>query len=227
MKTLFIIPARAGSKGVPGKNIKLLGGKPLISYSILLAKEIATSSDEICVSTDDLRVVKIALECGVITKFLRPANLSTDNSSSNDVYLHAIEFYESQGIVFDRIVVLQPTSPFRRSEDVKNAMDLYSDQIDMVVSVNITSSNPYYVLFEENNDGFLINSKAGKFVRRQDCPVVYELNGAVYVINIKSLRSNKINDFDKVIKYVMPEERSLDIDTYFDWVVAENLVSLM
>tara|TARA_Y100001958_G_C21162123_1_gene495754 strand:- start:46 stop:735 length:690 start_codon:yes stop_codon:yes gene_type:complete len=224
MKTLFIIPARGGSKGIPRKNIKKLNGKPLIEYSINQAKRL-TDPQNILVSTDDLEIANIASNCGVKPPYLRPKELATDSASSYDVYLNAIKYYESLNIFYDIIVVLQPTSPFRKLENIKDSIKLYKNDIDMVVSVKETNSNPYYVLFEENKNGFLRQSKPSDIIRRQDCPKVYEYNGAVYVINVESLKEKPIYNFMRIKKYLMDEIDSLDLDTPIDWLFAEFLIS--
>jgi CMP-N,N'-diacetyllegionaminic acid synthase len=223
MKALYIIPARGGSKGIPRKNIKLLAGIPLISYSINLAKELA-AADDICISTDDGEIAKVAENLGTPTRFLRPESLATDHAASYDVFLHAIDYYEKLGKHYDVLVVLQPTSPLRTVKQVNDAINLYDSTFDMVVSVKETASNPYYVLFEENTEGFLSKSKPGNFVRRQDCPPVYEYNGAVYVINIESLKRKHISDFTRVKKILMSDFNSIDIDTPLDWIFAEFLL---
>jgi CMP-N,N'-diacetyllegionaminic acid synthase len=226
MKLLFIIPARGGSKGLPGKNIKLLNGKPLIHYSIEIARQFVDDKD-ICVSTDDIQIVKCVNEIGLEIPFLRPSALAMDNSSTNDVIIHALNFYSEKGVEYDTVVVLQPTSPLRQIFHVAEAIsnfDLSND--DMVVSVVETKSNPYYVLFEETNTGYLIKSKEGNYVSRQECPTVYEYNGAVYVISVKSLKNEKIVNFCKIKKYLMEEKYSIDIDTSLDWMICEELLKL-
>lgn len=223
-KILYVIPARGGSKGVPEKNIKLLGNKPLIHYSIEVARAVANDED-ICVSTDNIKIKEIVEKVGLHVPFLRPPELALDNSGTYEVLLHAVNYYAAQGKQYDLLVLLQPTSPFRKVENVKTAIDSWDENIDMVVSVKETKANPYYLLFEENANGFLINSKEGKFINRQDCPVVYEYNGAIYVININTLLNKNLNAFSKKKKYVMDEESSLDIDTQFDWKFAEFLLS--
>lgn len=224
MKLLVLIPARGGSKGIPGKNIKLLGGKPLIQYTIEAAR--ALFSDEIiCVSTDDSKIRETAEKFGLHVPFLRPDELATDTSGSYEVMLHAIHFYESKGYKPDILVLLQPTSPFRTSKHIDDALKLYRDDIDMVVSVKETSSNPYYVLFEENSDGYLVKSKETTFTRRQDCPKVWEINGAIYVINVESLKSKNISSFKKILKSPMDAADSVDIDTPLDWDFAEFLLT--
>lgn len=223
MKPLIVIPARGGSKGVPGKNIKPLGGKPLIVYTTAAAREIFDDS-VIIVSTDDSAIKKTVEDTGLKVPFLRPAELATDTAGTYEVLLHAVKHAENNGYFPDVLVLLQPTSPFRNSTHIKSALSLYSDSIDMVVSVKETRTNPYYVLFEEDSEGFLKKSKAGNFTRRQDCPKVWEYNGAIYIINIASLKNNTMAAFKKVIKYEMDETASHDIDTMMDWKVAEFLL---
>lgn len=224
MKPLIIIPARGGSKGVPGKNIKLLSGKPLIHYTIEAAKELF-ENDLICITTDDQKIYDIALESGLKIPFLRPKELASDTAGSYEVLLHAVDFYEKQGYFADTIILLQPTSPFRTSLQIQEALKLYHQNIDMVVSVKETKANPYYILFEENEKGFLQKSKQAQFTRRQDCPKVWEVNGAIYIINVASLKKQTIGAFERSIKYEMDEFSSHDIDTLFDWKLAELLIT--
>lgn len=225
MKPLIIIPARGGSKGVPKKNIKLLNGKPLINYAIDAARAVFEDII-ICVSTDSKEIKEVVEKTtGLKVPFLRPSNLATDKAGSYEVLLHAIDFYEKQGYFADTLILMQPTSPFRTSTHINEAIKLYSSDIDMVVSVKETKSNPYYVLFEENENGFLSKSKESDFTRRQDCPQVWELNGALYIINIESLKKGKIDTFKKTIKYIMSERDSMDIDTMLDWKLCESILN--
>jgi N-acylneuraminate cytidylyltransferase len=223
MEALFLIPARGGSKGVPGKNIKPLGGKPLINYAIDAVKPL-TAVENICVSTDADDIKATAEANGLSVPFIRPPYLAEDNSGTYEVCLHAVEFYEKMGRTFDILVILQPTSPFRTTENIREALQLFSMDLDMVVSVKETKANPYTVLFEEDNDGYLVKSKQGDFIRRQDCPRVWEYNGAIYVINIESLKRSPLNKFKKTRKYVMEEAESVDIDTPLDWEFSEFLM---
>lgn len=222
MKPLVVIPARGGSKGVQKKNIKLLNGKPLINYSIEAAQQVF-ENDIICVTTDSQEIKEVVENTTSLkVPFLRPDYLATDDAGTYEVLLHAVSFYEKEGYAADTLILLQPTSPFRTQAHIKEALKLYSNDIDMVVSVKETKSNPYYVLFEENENGYLSKSKEANFIRRQDCPNVWELNGALYIINIKSLKAGSISTFSKSIKYVMNEIDSVDIDTTFDWKLAES-----
>ncbi|MBF4465683.1 cytidylyltransferase domain-containing protein [Flavobacterium sp. LC2016-12] len=224
-KVLYIIPARGGSKGVLNKNIRNLNGKPLIYYSIEAVLEISDSED-ICVSTDSLEIKKIVEDYGLKVPFLRPSEIASDSATTEDVLLHAINFYKSIGVDYEYIVYLQPTSPLRRGEHIKGALKLIEPNTELIVSVKETDSNPYYVLFEENTDGILKKTKEGIYTRRQDCPVVYELNGAIYIINVDKLLEKGYQKLN-MMKYVMPKEVSIDIDDIVDFKIAEVLIKEM
>ena len=148
--TLFVITARGGSKGLPGKNIKDLCGKPLIAYSIDVARAF-TDDENICVSTDSEEIKQVVEQYGLKVPFLRPDYLATDTATSNDVLVHAVNFFKEQGREYKKLVLLQPTSPLRTSEDVKGAMELFRDDIDMVVSV--MKSHAPAVLCKEDEEG--------------------------------------------------------------------------
>lgn len=225
MNPIVVIPARGGSKGVPGKNIKKLGGKPLIEYTISAAREVFDDRD-IIVSTDDIQIRKAVEKTGLKVPFLRPESLATDHSSTQDVLIHALEYFESLGNRPDSLILLQPTSPFRNSKHIMEAMEIYKSNpgVEMVVSVKETGANPYYVLFEEDIKGFLKKSKEGNFTRRQDCPKVWEYNGAIYIINVSGLQKKRISEFKKVKKYVMDKRSSMDIDDEYDWMLAELML---
>lgn len=224
MKTLYVIPARGGSKGIPHKNIKPLAGKPLIGYSIDVARQLAADND-ICLTTDDPEIAATAESMGLNVPFLRPASLATDTCGTYEVLIHALDFYRDRGIDYDTLVLLQPTSPMRTADDVRAALALYSPDIDMVVTVKEAASNPYYNCYETDNDGFLHISKGdGGYTRRQDAPKVWEYNGAVYVINVESLRRMPLSAFTRRRMSVMPAERSVDLDTPVDWLIAEKLI---
>jgi len=224
MKDLFLIPARGGSKSIPGKNIKILNGKPLIYYTLDAACAVA-SPEDICVSTDSDEIIRVVRKYGLGVPFKRPDYLATDAAGSYDVILHALDFYEQRGMQYDRVILLQPTSPFRTGTHIQEAISLYQSGLDMVVSVKIAHANPYFNLFEESTEGFLMRSKSGSFTRRQDCPVAYEFNGAIYVMNVLRLKIEPHTNFSKIRKYVMTEEDSLDIDTGHDWIIAESIFS--
>ncbi|MCD8177163.1 MAG: acylneuraminate cytidylyltransferase family protein [Tannerellaceae bacterium] len=225
MRILVVIPARGGSKGIPGKNIKELAGKPLIKYTVELARVIV-SDENICVSTDSDEIKSVVEEFGLKVPFKRPDSLATDTAGTYEVLLHAIKYYEDKGQVFDCLLLLQPTSPLRNEIQVKEALSLFNPELDMVVSVKEASTNPYYGCYEEDENGFLYVSKGnGKIKRRQDAPKVWEYNGAIYIININSLKQKTFSEFERIIKYQMDDYSSMDLDTPLDWTIAELLMS--
>lgn len=223
MRTLVIIPARGGSKGIPRKNIKSFDGKPLIYYTIDCARAICQDED-ICVSTDDDEIIQVVEDYGLKVPFKRPEELATDTAGTYEVLLHALDFYEKKGVYYDVVVLLQNTSPFRTPLQVKEALSLYRESVDMVVSVKECAANPYYCVFEENQEGFLHICKGeGNIFRRQDAPKVYEYNGAIYVMNAKVLKTTHMHKMHKRIKYVMDDLSSFDLDTMWDWKMAEMI----
>lgn len=222
MKFLALIPARGGSKGIPQKNIKPFFGKPLIGYSIELARKFL-SDEDICVSTDDNEIIKTAAAFHLEVPFVRPPSLSGDDAGMYEVVLHALDFYAQKGKTYDALILLQPTSPLRSEQSLREAMSMYTSEVEMVVSVKKTSANPYFKLYEENQAGFLVKSKSGNFKTRQEAPDVWELNGAIYIYNVAALRRSSPAEFRKVRKYVMNDVESVDIDTPIDWAIAEFL----
>lgn len=224
MKPLVIIPARGGSKGIPHKNIKPLDGKPLIYYTIDVARQIV-SDEDICVSTDDAEIIKCVEDYGLKVPFVRPAELASDTAGTYEVLLHALDFYEKQGKQYDVVLLLQNTSPFRTADQVKEALNIYTPDVDMVVSVNETKTNPYYNCVEEGPDGFLKKTlDSTMLTRRQDAPTTYEYNGAIYVMNEEKLKAMHYGKFTKIVKYVMDELHSVDLDTMLDWKYAEFVI---
>lgn len=225
MKILVIIPARGGSKGIPRKNIKPLDGKPLIYYTIDVARSIAQDED-ICVSTDDAEIINMVEKYGLKVPFVRPVELASDTAGTYEVLLHALNYYEQKlRRQYDVVVLLQNTSPFRCAEQVKEALSLYREEVDMVVSVKECPANPYYNVFEEDENGYLHISKGeGIFMRRQDAPIVYEYNGAIYIMNAEQLKKTHMHKMTRRIKYVMDEQSSFDLDTMWDWQMAETII---
>lgn len=221
---LIIIPARGGSKGIPHKNIKSFAGKPLIFYSVEVARKIVPDS-HILLSTDDNEIADIVRTTGLRVDYMRPAELASDTASTRDVVLHAMEWADRTGLEYDRVVLLQPTSPLRIAEDVRNALNVYDcAPMDMAVTVTESAANPYYDCFEVNPDGILKISKgSGEFTRRQDAPKAWQYNGAVYVINPASIRKYSFGEMPRKFPVPMPRERSVDIDTPLDWIIAETI----
>ena len=163
---------------------------------------------------------------GLKVPFKRPAELATDTCGSNEVIQHAYRFYEKQGKHYDAILLLQPTSPFRKVEFLKEAIALYDDSIDMVTSVKLSSCNPYYDGFEDNEEGLLTICKGdGKIERRQDAPKVWQQNGSIYIINPRSLMEKGMANFTRIRKYPMDELYSVDLDNMLDWKIAELIIN--
>ena len=221
MKILVLITARGGSKRVPGKNIRRLGDKPLVVWSIDAAKGISNICD-IIVSTDDVAIAKVCSEAGAFVPWIRPKELSSDTSSSVDVALHALDWYEAHNGKVDGLLLLQPTSPFRTSKHILEAISLYeSSDCEMVVSVKKTKSNPYFNLFEEKESGNLELSKKGNFTSRQSAPITYEYNGAIYIFSKETIQTKQFSEFERIKKYEMSAIDSVDLDEPLDWKLAE------
>jgi CMP-N,N'-diacetyllegionaminic acid synthase len=223
VNTLFLITARGGSKGLPGKNIKPLMGKPLINYSIDLARKFV-KDEYICLSTDSKEIIDVAEKNGLKVPFTRPAELATDTAGSYDVIKHALDHYENK-LQIDRLVLFQPTSPFRLKKHVDECLSQYTSDYDMLVAVKATKANPYQLLYTENKDGYIEKlMKGADYERRQDMPKVYQINGAIYIYNVASLEQKNIKEFKKIKHYEMPELNSVDIDEPLDWNWAEFLL---
>lgn len=222
---LYIIPARGGSKGIPRKNIKVLAGRPLIHYSIDIARQLA-NDDHIIVSTEDEEIAQIAQATGLPVPYRRPAELATDTTGSYEVILHAMDYADAQGIKYDKVCLLQPTSPLRIVDDVTACIDRYTPELDMVVTVAESRSNPYYNCLEADPEtGYLSISKGhGMYTRRQDAPKVWEYTGSVYVFNPQSLRSTTLGAMKKRVGCPTPAERCVDLDNTTDWMMAETLL---
>ena len=158
--------------------------------------------------------------------FIRPADLATDQTSMNEVVLHALHYYASLGRLYDQFILLQPTSPLRQLHHVKEALALFTDDTEMVVSVCKSKANPYYNLFEADAEGWLHISKGnGDISSRQQAPEVYQYNGAIYIVNVKAfILAESFSSLKKIRKYVMDEKYSMDIDDINDWKRAEDFL---
>lgn len=221
MKILFIIPARGGSKGLPGKNIKDLQGKPLIAYAIEAAQNSGISGD-IIVSTDDEKIAETAKKFGAQVPFLRPEILSGDKASGMDVIFHAVDFAKQHGTIYDFVIVLQPTSPLRTADDIKNAYNLLQEQkAKAVVSVSVCDHHPLWTntLPEDKFMGNFMKPEV-KDKQRQQLPEYYQINGAIYMGYLDYISEKKVFIGDKTVAFIMPAERSVDIDTEKDLVLA-------
>lgn len=223
MKILGLIPARGGSKGVPGKNIKPLAGKPLILYSVEAA--LSSSLTDIIVSTDDPAIATVARKAGASVPFMRPSVLATDTAKSLDVVKHAlITIEELEGTHFDAVMLLQPTAPFRTADDINAAIQLLdtNPQADSVISVvNVEAHHPARMKYIE--DGKLIDppfAEAYESQNRQELTPMYIRNGAIYLTKRQTLLANSFKG-KTCLAYVMPSHRSSNIDTLEDFEYAE------
>lgn len=218
-KILALIPARGGSKGIPGKNIKLLAGKPLIAYTIEAAKN-CDSISRVVVSTDSQEIASVAVQYGADVPFLRPAELASDTAMTMDAVIHMIKGLEKEGETYDYLVLLQPTSPLRNSDDIEGAIHLAMKCDQDVVAISETSDSPILMRTCAESGALKSLLQQGSTVRRQDMPKYYRVNGSVYINRIDRLTAEtSLND--NPVGYIMPKERSVDIDDPVDFVVAE------
>jgi len=226
MNILAIIPARGGSKGIPHKNIKNLNGKPLIFYTIREAKKSKFLS-RIVVSTDDEKISNVSKRYGVDV-IKRPKKLAKDTTSSEAVIKHAINYLKKkEGFRADILVLLQPTSPLRKVNDIDNSIKKFlTSNCSCVVTVCETSHTPYWMYKITKNDKLEKLIKNKKVIkRRQDTPIVYQLNGAVYVFHAKKIMKDQSIVSGDVRAYVMPYERSIDTDQPFDLFICEMILT--
>lgn len=226
-KVLALIPARGGSKGLPGKNIRDLAGKPLLEWTIAAARE-SRFVDKVVLSTDSEDIAEVASKIGLEVPFLRPSHLATDKSCSFDALLHALDWFAEKEQIFDLVVWLQPTSPLRTADDIDRAIELYyAKEADAIVSVCEADHHPWWcnVLPEDGNMGTFMRPEVLN-TNRQDLPIHYRLNGALYIGSPSFLCRNLSFYSKKTYAYVMPKERSVDIDSLLDFYIAEKLLAL-
>lgn len=224
-KILCLIPARGGSKRLPGKNIMLLGGRPLISYAIDAAKG-SKYVDRTVVSTDDEAIARIAKECGAEIPFLRPAELSTDTSPVVLALQHAVTYFEGQDEQIDFVVLIQPTVPGVLAEDVDAAIEkIIETGVNSCISVCEIVDPPAWMYRMGEGGHVTPYVESDTTIRNQDLEKLYRVNGAVYVL-LRSvlMEENKIIDQASCAAIIMPRERSVDIDTALDFTVAEALI---
>lgn len=225
-KILAIIPARGGSKRLPGKNIKKILGKPLIGYAIEAIKK-SNYVDRIVVSTDDRKIAAISQRHGAETPFLRPAELASDTVPTLPAFQHAVKYFETNmGFRPDIVVIVQPTSPLVRSEDVDGAIEkMVKTKTNSCFTVCEISQRPEWMYYLDNNKPRLFLPNRWENKRSQDLPKLGIINGSVYVVNYETLmKKNKVRDKNTSI-YIVPKERSVDIDDLLDFELAEFLMS--
>ena len=224
MKNIAIIPARSGSKGLKDKNIKELNGKPLLAYSIEAAKG-SNLFDEFMVSTDSEKYAEIAKEFGANVPFLRSRTNSSDKAGSWDVVLEVLEKYLELGKNFESVCLLQPTSPLRTAQDIKEAYKLLEEkQADAITSVCEVDHSPLWTMTLPQSQSLEDFRKQSISRPRQELPTYYRLNGAIYIRKMK-YEKNKIQIMDLIeFAYIMPREHSVDIDTELDFIIAKSLL---
>ncbi len=225
MKTFCFIFARGGSKGIRKKNIRNLFGKPLIAYSLIMAKDIL-EIDEVFVSTDSNEIAEVAILYGAnIIK--RPANLAEDNSPEWLAWMHAVKWaFEKYG-PFAKFLSLPATAPLRSKEDVKKCLEKFKLKNDVILTMTEANRNPWFNMVKRNKEGLIelaIQSKE-KLFRRQDAPLVYDLTTVAYVLNPNFILENKSIWDGNVHGVYVPKERAIDIDSEYDLKLAEYLIS--
>jgi CMP-N,N'-diacetyllegionaminic acid synthase len=219
---IAIIPARGGSKGLPGKNIRPLGGRPLISWTILAAVE-SKNIDRVIVSTDDEAIAEVARAFGAETPFMRPPALATDTSLAIDTYIYAINRLVSDGATIDAISVLLPTAPLRTSKDIDASIELFKTKnADSVISY-YKAPHPvqWHKYIDEKGVLRSVLPEGDMLLNRQAHSETYLPNGAIYVFRADFLVNERKYYSDRTFPYIMPLERSVDIDTIQDFELAE------
>ena len=225
MKAVCIIPARGGSKGVPKKNIKKINGKPLLGYVIEATKK-SKIFEHVIVSTEDAEIAQIAKKYGAEVPFKRPKSLATDFTPMDKVLLHAVRTLHQLNYEFDVFVWRDATTPFIKSEDVKNAIKLLENKKAAIVTgVYRQHLNPYFNIVETKSNGFLKLCKPLKIKARsrQEAPPVFQLNG-LYVYDTKKFLQIQKTDLSKTLPYEIPVETGLMIDTEFEFDIAKLLI---
>jgi CMP-N,N'-diacetyllegionaminic acid synthase len=225
-KILGVIPARGGSKAIPRKNLAVLANRPLIAWTVEVA--IASDSlDRLVISTDDPEIAKIGKKFGAEVPFLRPAELATDTSTSMDVVLHTIHWFdENENYQPDYVLLLQPTSPLRTVTDIRKSIELLlAKRGDSVVSVCETHQHPFWMKGVDEKGRLVdLSPQSSAPTRRQDLPSVFALNGAIYLALRGFLLSQRTFISDRTYAYVMPENRSLDVDSPWDLYLADLIL---
>lgn len=220
-RVLAIIPARGGSKGLPRKNVCSLSGKPLIAWTIDPAKK-SKYINRLILSSEDVEIIKVAKELGCDVPFVRPRELAQDDTPGIEPVLHAISMLPD----YDYVVLLQPTSPLRKVGDIDGCIEQCIKRKDNAcVSVTEAEKSPYW-MFKLNEKGRLskLLSIDKQYTRRQDLPRIYAINGAVYCAKVEWLLDKKSFITDETMAYIMPQERSLDIDSKLDLMICDFLL---
>jgi len=229
MKAMAFIFARGGSKGLPGKNIRILGGKPLIAWSIEQAISVGRI-DRVVVSTDSEEIASVARAYGAEVPFIRPAELARDESPEWLAWRHALNYLkETEGVLPDVMVSVPATAPLRLFVDLDNCLDEYEKgQADMVITVSDAHRSPYFNMVTCNNEGMvsLVIPPSSAVLRRQDAPVVYDMATVAYVVKSEFVMTHNSMFEGRVRAVYVPSERAIDIDTLLDFQIAEFLLTI-
>jgi len=227
MEILTLIPARAGSKGLPGKNIKELNGKPLIAYTI----EAALSSkylkkENILCSTDSEKIANVAKKYGAKVPFLRPAKYATDKATSISVAIHALNWMKKyQGKNYDYLLLLQPTSPLRKEKHIDEVIELMKNKRkDSIISITEPDIMPYNMKKIDGNGELVDFIEENNYKRRQDMPEIYGVNGAIYLTRTDIILNKKNFYGEHCVGYLMDKKHSIDVDELFDIKLANFLI---
>lgn len=227
LNILGVITARGGSKGIPFKNTKLLGGKPLIAYTIDVAGK-SKLINHLIVSTNDKDIADVCMKYGANVPFMRPEELALDSTPHVPVMQHAIDFYEkAHNIILDYVVILQPTSPFRIVEDIdmtiQKLIDTGADSAVSLVEVP-SNANPIKIKKLEGNRVLAYSIPEVEGTRRQDLPIAYRRSGAVYTMRRDLIMKDSRLFGEYIVGHIVPKERSIDIDYPLDWIQAEYML---
>jgi len=227
MRVIGLICARAGSKGLPAKNLRLLAGRPLVAWSIAHARAVARIERTI-VSTDSEEIARVAREYGAEVPFMRPASLAQDDSPEWLVWRHLLDFLKSEGTQPDALIIVPPTAPLRIPADLERCLDEFSKgNADAVITVTDAHRNPYFNMVEMNADGSvqLVIAPEKQLARRQDAPAVFDMTTVAYVVrpSFVELREGILDGCVRCVH--VPPERALDIDTPLDFRIADCLVA--
>lgn len=227
MRVLAIIPARGGSKGIPRKNVRLLCGKPLLEYTVTTARQ-ARRLSRVILSTEDEEIAYLGRRLGVEVPFIRPVELAQDDTPMLPVVIHAVETLEREGGFFDAVCILQPTHPLRTAKDIDTCIELLeTSQATAVITVLSVPAkyNPHWVYFRDDKGYLRLSTgEAEPIPRRQLLPPAYHREGSVYVVRREVLMASRSLYGDRVLGVTVSAERSINIDTWDDWIKAERLL---
>jgi CMP-N,N'-diacetyllegionaminic acid synthase len=228
MELLGIIPARGGSKGIPGKNIKMLGGKPLLQYAALAAQSSGIFS-HLILTTDSDEIAETGRKCGIEVPFMRPPELARDDTPMLPVLQHAVRWGRDRGWAPDAIAILQPTAPFRQASDLRAAFELLKSkpEIDSVVSVTAVPEHysPYFLMKIEGERLLPFMPDGLKVTRRQDAPKAYSRTGDFYFTRVETLMQQNSIYGANCLPYVVSHPNRVNLDTLEDWQEAERIAA--